>query len=449
MSAAPPLTALILAGHGSHLSPETAGLVWRCVDQLRGLGVADEVTAAFWKEAPALSTVLRSVTAPDVTVIPMFTAQGYFTQTVIPAEMGLRGAVTHQPNRLIRYAPTLSEHPRLAQILQERVQSGLAACGAPPDQVTVALIGHSTRRTPQSRRATEHHAQQLRDLGLVKQVVTVYLDDDPAIPTLYTLTDSPTILAIPYFLAAGSHTTVDVPTALGLPVGARTGRVAGRMVYYTDALGSEQALLPIILALAEAAGMRLKTATGGGEWTGFPSAGRTLFVNRLRESAGLQIGELWVTQTGVQWGTPPRTLMRLAIGELRNLARTPAGQFRSLTTATGLPGAYVIPTETPEKRFAVVETIYPGVVAEWALAQSGDYPALDYTTALSRQTGMFKPLLTLSADRQAVYVESVCVGCVRSPVGWGGRDTPALLPCPEPCNHWLSAALDDQTPSPP
>ena len=42
-----PNTALVLAGHGSHLSPDTAGVVWEQVDKLRALKVADEVTAAF------------------------------------------------------------------------------------------------------------------------------------------------------------------------------------------------------------------------------------------------------------------------------------------------------------------------------------------------------------------------------------------------------------------
>ena len=84
-------TALVLAGHGSHISPETAGIVWEQVDKLRALNVADEVTAAFWKETPSFHQVIDTLTADDMTIVPLFTAQGYFTQTVIPAEMGLTG----------------------------------------------------------------------------------------------------------------------------------------------------------------------------------------------------------------------------------------------------------------------------------------------------------------------------------------------------------------------
>jgi hypothetical protein len=84
-------TALVLAGHGSHISAETAGVVWRYVDRLREMGVADEVTAAFWKEMPSFHTVLDMLEAADITIVSMFTAQGYFTETVIPVEMGLSG----------------------------------------------------------------------------------------------------------------------------------------------------------------------------------------------------------------------------------------------------------------------------------------------------------------------------------------------------------------------
>lgn len=104
-------TALVLAGHGSHITLETAGLVWSHVDALRSMGAADEVTAAFWKEQPSFQTVFNSLAAQDITVVPLFTAQGYFTQTVIPTEMGLAGTITHRDGRIIRYTRTLNEHP--------------------------------------------------------------------------------------------------------------------------------------------------------------------------------------------------------------------------------------------------------------------------------------------------------------------------------------------------
>src|SRR5262245_48052676 len=118
-------TALVLAGHGSHITPSTAGVVWKHVDALRALGVADEITAAFWKEMPSFHGVIHSLPADDITIVPLFTAQGYFTRTVIPAEMGLEGVITQRAGRTLRYARTLSEHPYLAAIVRRRVEDTL------------------------------------------------------------------------------------------------------------------------------------------------------------------------------------------------------------------------------------------------------------------------------------------------------------------------------------
>ena len=68
-------TALILAGHGSHISPETAGIVWEQVDTLRALRVADEVTAGFWKEMPTFHQVIGTLAADDITMVALRRAQ--------------------------------------------------------------------------------------------------------------------------------------------------------------------------------------------------------------------------------------------------------------------------------------------------------------------------------------------------------------------------------------
>src|SRR5579859_1734182 len=204
-------TALILAGHGSHISPKTAGLVWRHVDSLRAMGVADEITATFWKELPSFHRVINSISATDITIIPLFTAQGYFTRTVIPSEMGLSGPLTILKGRTIRYARTLSEHPYLSQVVDRRVQHAVRDRSFAPEQTAIAIIGHSTQRMPESREATEAQVARLRKSGISAEVVAVYLDDDPRIPDVYRLTSAPNLIAVPYFLALGSHTTLDVP----------------------------------------------------------------------------------------------------------------------------------------------------------------------------------------------------------------------------------------------
>ena len=143
--------ALILAGHGSHISANTAGVVWACVDRLRQLGVADEITACFWKETPAFSQVLDTVEAEDVVIVPLFTARGYFTQQVLPSEMGLCGPLTRRGLRRITLTPTIGEHEQLATIVDQRLRRTIERFDLPARETAIAVIG--PRHTPQSRQS--------------------------------------------------------------------------------------------------------------------------------------------------------------------------------------------------------------------------------------------------------------------------------------------------------
>ncbi|HRE49516.1 MAG TPA: CbiX/SirB N-terminal domain-containing protein [Aggregatilineales bacterium] len=435
-------TALILAGHGSHISAETAGVIWRAVDAIRVRGAADEVTAAFWKESPSFHAVFASLTATDITVIPLFTARGYFTKTVIPAEMGLHGALTKRDGRLIRYAKPLSAHPTLGTIVRERALSGIRRANVPPDQIAIAVIGHSTRRDPASRRATEDQAAALRALSIAAEVVAVFLDDAPSIPDVYTLTASPTLIAVPFFLAEGSHAALDVPARLGLERGQREGLINGRRLIYTDPVGTGESLVEIILDLAVAGGAALKTPSSAGFWCGFPQAGGNALIKAVEAAGVLPLGDLILSSTE---GVFAKDGQNNALAEiittpdaLRTRLRQPQSRFRPLPTAADLPRGWHVPLSSLADLPAVVETIYPGVVADWAAGRDGTFRAGSFGAAIARQTGMFRGLAEMSHARQGEIVASVCGRCVRRPTWFNGEL--GAIPCAEPCNVWLSEA---------
>ncbi len=433
-----PGTALILAGHGSHLSPETAGVVWEQVDKLRALGVADEVTAAFWKETPSFHNVIDTLAADDVTILPLFTAQGYFTQTVIPAEMGLTGRVTQRAGRTIRCAPTLSEHPSVGQIVRGRVQSALEQSGADPADVAVAVIGHGTRRSAESRRATQEQADAVRDLAA--ETLAVYLDDTPSIPDLFRLTDKPVIIAVPFFLALGSHTTIDVPAELGLAPGETHGQINGRSINYTLPVGVGGDLGAALLEIARDSGAPLYQPHPTSSWNGFPSVGRDALIEAVRAAGWIEFGQLTlslheVRPTDLDFG-----------GEIVELADPAAlrdhirrrDPFRPLATSTDLPRDWVIRVEKRAQIHAIVETVYPGAVADWARRETLAVTPLEALAA--RQTGMYRQLDQLSKERRAQVIAQVCGACVRAPTWFNGQREP--LPCAEACNLWMTRALE-------
>ena len=48
------MPALIVVGHGSHLSAESSAPVREHAERIREMGIFDEVLEAFWKEEPNL-----------------------------------------------------------------------------------------------------------------------------------------------------------------------------------------------------------------------------------------------------------------------------------------------------------------------------------------------------------------------------------------------------------
>jgi sirohydrochlorin cobaltochelatase len=436
-------SALILVGHGSHISPNTGGLVWRHVDYLRLCEVADEVTAAFWKEKPSFAEVLETLTAERLTVVPLFTSRGFFTQSVIPAEMGLTGQLTVRDGREIRYAAPLNEHPYLSKVVRMRVDSVRTMFGLPLDRTAVAVIGHSTRRNPESRRATEAQVARLQGDGL--EAWAVYLEDSPAIAEIYELTDAPYLIVVPFFLAAGSHTTIDLPRELGLEPGTAGGVVRGRRVFYTAPVGVEDDLREVILALANDVGARLNPVTsnsGQDPWRGFPAAGREELLTAVKEAGVLQFGGLRLSQHEVRpWNAVVDCEEISGPAALRQRVRE--RPFRSLATDTNLPAGWRVSIKQPEWLQAVVETVYPGAVAHWVAARSGRLRINSLADTAERQVGMFRPLANLPDEVQKEIMEQVCEGCVSDPL-WARVKQPGRLACPEPCNHWLSAALESQ-----
>ena len=426
------MTALILVGHGSHISPNTGGLIWRYVDRLRQLGVADEIAACFWKEQPSIHEVLYTVEADDVTIIPVFTAQGYFTQTVIPAELGLNQNNT----RTIRYGKTPGEHPGLADILQKRVHDALTTYNLNPDQTTVAIVGHGTRRNKDSRRATRQQVTALQARGMVCQVIDAYLDDEPDIPSIYSRVGMSHVVVVPFFLAAGSHVSIDVPNALGLPIGQIQAKLNGKQVYYTDPIGTDETICQMILDLAYEAGMpQRQTDEPQRVWQGFPRVGQEDLVQQVHEQGFVIIGDVVVTSTMIRPVDQHENAKSLCNpASLRAHIRD--NPFRPLASSRDLPADWYVPVLVNEAIPAIVDTVYPSVVA--ALGQI-DSNSLNQT--LGRQQGDFRALEALSPVQVQATVDQVCGNCVKHPLWYGSLE--GTIPCMEACNMWMSRALRD------
>ena len=417
-------TALVLAGHGSHISPHTAGVVWSYVDRLRNWGVADEITACFWKEPPAFSQVLDTLLSRRVVVVPVFTARGYFTQDVLPAEMGLSGRVTERNGMTITLARPLGEHSSMTRIVRNTVRDTLGRYDLKPEETAVAIIGHGTKRNPNSREATRRQAQKLRRWNGVNQVVDVYLDDDPQIASIYETTTTLNIIAVPFFLAAGSHVSIDLPRELGIAADDRPASVCGRQVYYADPLGADESVCEAILELALEAGIRAGGDARAGSWPAFPRSGRQTLENELETGKILRFGQVMASGERVWHRDNDRNSIALSSAQaLRRFVRE--APFRPLPTSTDLPAGWHVEGLRSWEVHAVLETVYPGLLADWAAARAGKLQIEPLEVTAARQLGMFRDVHRLDEASIDMTVEQVCGSCIRQPTWWkrqsGGR----------------------------
>src|ERR1700722_20083426 len=111
----------------------------------RRRGIFAEVVCAFWKEEPSFRQVLDMVESPDVYIVPNFISEGYFTQKVIPREMGLDGPITHLPPRpglparTLKYCEPVGNHPHMTDLLLHRARE--VAPDVDPRQASLVIVG--------------------------------------------------------------------------------------------------------------------------------------------------------------------------------------------------------------------------------------------------------------------------------------------------------------------
>ncbi len=433
-------TALILAGHGSHVSANTAGIVWSYVDRLRSWGVADEITACFWKETPAFSQVLDAVEADDVVIVPVFTARGYFTSEVIPSEMGLNGSETIRDGKIIHLTRPVGEHPHLQSVVERQLRASLEKLGLSPADTAAAIIGHGTRRNRQSRDTARYQAQRIRELNWLSEVVDVYLDDEPDIPSVYQLTRTPNIIALPYFVAEGSHVRHDIPRALGIAELDSVNRVNGRSVYYCEPVGSDESICHLILALARETGLPFEPQEAIGEWRGFPRAGRSTLLQALESERILKFGQVMVNRKRA-WHRENETGGEVfsSPAALREYVRE--APFRPLASSADLPAGWRVDLDDAKDAHAVIETAYPGLIADWAAKERGALKIESLEDIGKRQSGMFKDIHRLPQNVIMIALDKVCGNCVRQPAWWPEMsDEGSDPPCRSACNLWLSTA---------
>ena len=261
----------MLVGHGSTLNAESAAPTYQHADELRRRKIFVQVVECFWKIEPSICGVIRGVFAPRVFIVPLFISDGYFTEEVIPRELGLcakgekefprtqqRGVQT------LHYCGPVGTHDSMTKVLLARAREVVEKHPFPraprPEETTLFIAGHGTGNNENSRKAIERQVELIRAGNIYAAVHPIFMEEDPRIADCYTIAQTRNIVMVPFFISDGLHSFEDIPVMLGEPArivqeryksGQPTWRNPtekhGKHVWYSASIGNEPHIADVIL----------------------------------------------------------------------------------------------------------------------------------------------------------------------------------------------------------
>jgi sirohydrochlorin cobaltochelatase len=234
------------------------------VAEIRERQIFGEIACAFWKEEPSFRDarfLFDPVKIREVYVVPNFISEGYFNQTVIPRELELNGLRTVRPNGQVwNYCQPVGNNPGMTEILRRRARE--IAPDISPSSASLLIVGHGTDQNENSAVAAKREAEAIRARGEYAAVLNVYMEEAPLVSDWQSLTTTPNVVVVPFFVSDGLHSYEDIPALLGITRDgeAKKGEVfrgnpylfGARSLYYAPSVGSEPGFAELILQQVDA-----------------------------------------------------------------------------------------------------------------------------------------------------------------------------------------------------
>ena len=222
-------SALLIVGHGSTVNPDSSAPTLAHAAEIRRRNIFADVQCAFWKEEPSLRDALFLFDVDlvrEVYVVPNFISEGYFTRTVIPRELELKGRVTERANGQVwKYCEPVGNHPLMTELLLKR--AGEIAPDVDPGQTSLLIVAHGTDLNENSAVAAKREAEKIRALRRYAAVLNVYMEEAPRVSEWRGLTRTPNVVVVPFFISDGLHSYEDIPELLGIVTAGSISRSGG------------------------------------------------------------------------------------------------------------------------------------------------------------------------------------------------------------------------------
>jgi sirohydrochlorin cobaltochelatase len=452
--------ALLLLGHGSTLNADSSAPTYQHAEELRRRGLFAEVQVGFWKEEPNFRQALRQTRAAQVYVVANFISSGYFTEQIIPRELGLTGPVTRIGEQQVGYCAPVGLHPAMTEALLRKAAEVVAQSGTaiadPARMACLFICGHGTSLNDNSTKIIHERVAEIRARGLFADCQGVLMEQKPFAKDWRTLTDCPDVIVVPFFISDGLHSYEDIPVLLGLTHNIREAAFTnphiegGRRLWYATAIGTAPFLADLIVAQVE----EFRNEYGRemeGEMNSIPAP---LTVILPDVPLPWQIGEI-VIEAGYELRhrddagrTDLRELNSLA--EIRELIRLDeAGNFRPLRAAPNLRRGWLYRARGEAALREALDYFYPAEIANAALWREERLAVTPWRETAERQSGRFRIARELGEPAVRDLVAEVCErGCLKrrlwSQAAQEVAPAPNEIPllCPEACNYFVGKARE-------
>lgn len=228
---------LILVGHGSSGCTGPNELLDRQAASIARRGLVAEAHALALHGMRSPAAVLERLGPREAFVLPLFMSPGQIVREKIPKALGLNGAVTRVNGRTLRLCPPIGVHPRLMDLVADRVMDHLSEAGFAAADTTVLLIGHGSTANTASREATELQASRVRKRRRFRAVETAFLQQPPGLAEVIGGLSEP-VVAMGLFATNGRHSTDEIEEIIV--------HAASPKITYLGAVGGHDGILEVI-----------------------------------------------------------------------------------------------------------------------------------------------------------------------------------------------------------
>jgi sirohydrochlorin cobaltochelatase len=191
-------------------------------------------------------------------VVPDFISEGYFTQEVIPRELGLHGPTSEVRGKTLHYCLPVGVHPSMTSLILRRARE--VAPEIDPAETTLIITGHGTGLNQNSTKAIRDQVDLIiaANAGYAA-VLDAYMEEQPFIAKWDEMAQTPFVIVVPFFISDGLHSYQDIPVLLGIEpeVGPAASQrdvfrhnphhLRGKTLFYSSAIGTEPLIAVVIL----------------------------------------------------------------------------------------------------------------------------------------------------------------------------------------------------------